>query len=306
MSVTVITAKKYRWVHLDGDAADVGAYLREQFKFHPLDIEDVTTPHQRPKVDLYKYYLFLIAVFPYFDADEKHKVRGHEVDIFLTADTLVTIAKKPFPALTALFERVAESGKLQHSWLERSPAFLLYKLLEIFFRDTNGVITLLTRRLAEVEHDIYENESRGVTRELAFVRRAVLALRRIIDPQRVTITALTDTKRSLIPAELIPYFDNIQDYLEKFWVEADSLRDVTDGLHLTNEALVSQHTNRIIKILTVFSVSLLPLTLLSGIYGMNLDHLPYAEEPIVVWGLFGGLAVIIIGIIVWLYRQERF
>jgi len=307
MQIQEIVAKNNkRWIHFDSVTEELGEYLKENFKFHPLDIEDVMSDRQRPKLDTYKNYLFLIAVFPYFDKEEKQRIRGREVDFFITKNVLITICKKSNPGLDDFFKRVSESEKLQRIWLERDPSFILYKILELQFRHTGVALDELGRQIHDVEEDVYGHELKSVASDLAVLRRCILALRRMLDPQRVTINGLVLMKKDFMTEEMSIYFDNIHDYVEKVWVETDNCKDTVEGLHLTNESLVSQHTNQIIKILTVISVGMMPLTLLSGIYGMNLIHLPFADQPIVVFGLFVFVATVIFGGVALFYRKGRF
>ncbi|MFA5127980.1 MAG: magnesium transporter CorA family protein [Patescibacteria group bacterium] len=303
MDVKEIKGKKCRWIHLSDIDESTGTYLRDNFKFHALDIEDVMSDSQRPKIDIYKYYLFLIAVFPYYDK-EKFKVRGREVDIFLNRDTLITVAKNPNPFLDHIFERVNVSRKLKKLWVEKGVSFLLYKILEKLFRESHQAFDIVGRQIAEVEDDVYDNELKSVARDLALIRRSTFTLRRLLDPQRFTINVLVNLDREFIPAEMANYFDNIHDYIEKTWVEVESHRDMVDGLHRTNESLISQHTNRVITTLTVISASLMPLTLLSGIYGMNIN-VPFVDEPIKVFALFIGVALFTMLLVVMLIRSKK-
>lgn len=304
MAIKELTGKKCRWIHINTIDRDTEKYLRDNFKFHTLDIEDVMSEHQRPKIDIYKYYLFLIAIFPYYDK-EKHKVYGWEVDIFMSEDTLVTVTRKPFPTLEIFFKKVLQSAKFKNLWLEKGPSFILYKLLEKLFRDSHTTIDLIGRQTSQVEDDVYENELKSVAHDLAFIRRSVLALRRTLDPQRFTLNTIADLNRDFVPQEMGDYFDNIHDYIEKMWVDVENFKDTIDGLHRTNESLISQHTNRVISILTFISVGLMPLTLLSGIYGMNLSELPLADRPAAVFGLFGLIALMTVFLVFLIARSRK-
>lgn len=291
MAIQELTGKKCRWIYINAVNEEAERYLRNNFKFHTLDIEDVMSEHQRPKIDIYKYYLFLISIFPYYDSENK-RIYGWEVDVFVDGDTLVTVTPKPFLALEVFFKKVSQSVKFKNLWLDKGPSFLLYKLMEKLFRDSQSSIDLVGQQISQVEDDVYDNELKSVAHDLAFIRRSVLTLRRMFDPQRFTLSTLTNIERDFIPSEMGDYFDNIHDYIEKLWVDVENFKDTIDGLHWTNESLISQHTNRVISILTFISVGLMPLTLLSGIYGMNLSELPLADRPLMVFGLFGIIALL--------------
>ncbi len=304
MSTEEIKGKKCRWIHLTGADEETAAYLKENYKFHALDIEDVMSEKQQPKIDVYKYYLFLIAVFPFFDK-ERFKIRAREVDIFLTKDTLITVSKNSYPFLNHIFKRLSGNAKLRSMWMTKGASYLMYKILERLFRDAHAAIDAVGRQVAEVEDDVYENELKSVARDLAFIRRSVLTLRRMLDPQRFTMNVLVNLNSDFIPADMTHYFDNVHDHIEKAWVEIENHRDTIDGLHWTNESMISQHTNRIITILTVISASLMPLTLLAGFYGMNLNRLPLASEPPLVFALFGAVTLLTIFLVALIFRKKR-
>jgi len=161
----------------------------------------------------------------------------------------------------------------------------------------------LSKELNKVEDDVYKDRGKEVIRELAHMRRNVLYLRRMLDPQRGLITSLGSAKDDFIRTEFDPYFDDIKDELDKIWVRLENFKDTIDGLYETNESLLTYKTNEIIKILTIFSVTLMPPTLLSGVFGMNIP-LPFADQPFYIWGIFG-LIFISLGIaLVFLKRKK--
>ncbi|MFA5076482.1 MAG: magnesium transporter CorA family protein [Patescibacteria group bacterium] len=304
MAIKTAEYKEVKWIHIDGVDDEVVSFFKNNFKFHHLDIEDVASERQRPKIDIYKYYLFTIFVFPYYD-QSKEKVRGREVDIFLNKDTLITVSKKQFPLLDKIFGRCLSEEKYKKAWLGKGPDFLFYRLLAVLFKDSARALDNLNHLISNIEDDVYEYETQDIFRDLAYLRRGVLALRRMIDPQRFTINTLVNIKRDFVSPDLSVYFDDVHDSVEKIWVSIENYKDTIDGLHLTNESLVSQHTNRVIQILTIFSATLLPLTLLSGIYGMNVQ-LPFADRPYLVGVVFGVFVLIIFTVLLILKKKRWF
>lgn len=304
MSTEELKGKKCRWINISGVDESTEAYLKENFQFHTLDIEDVMSDVERPKLDVYKYYLFFVAVFPYYDKT-RLKIRAREVDVFLTKDTIITVAKNPHPHLEHIFKKVTSSAKLRKIWFARGPSFVFYKILEKLYRDSRHSVDNIADQINVVENDVYDNELKSVARDLALLRRSILALRRILDPQRASLGALVNLKRDFIPDEMNNYFDNVLDGVEKIWSEIEGCRDMVDGLHLTNESLISHHTSRVVTTLTIISASLMPLTLLSGIYGMNLSKLPLADQPIFVFALFGLVALLTVALVALIFRSKK-
>lgn len=304
MSTEELKGKKCRWINISGVDESTETYLKENFQFHTLDIEDVMSDVERPKLDVYKYYLFFVAVFPYYDKT-RLKIRAREVDVFLTKDAIITVAKNPHPHLEHIFKKVTSSAKLRKIWFAKGPSFVFYKILEKLYRDSRHSVDNIADQINVVENDVYDNELKSVARDLALLRRSILALRRILDPQRASLGALVNLKRDFIPDEMNNYFDNVLDGVEKIWSEIEGCRDMVDGLHLTNESLISHHTSRVVTTLTIISASLMPLTLLSGIYGMNLSKLPLADQPIFVFALFGLVALLTVALVALIFRSKK-
>ena len=183
---------------------------------------------------------------------------------------------------------------MKKQWMNGSTGFLLYKVLESIFKEMRPMLNTIGKELSTVEDLIFSGEEQTDTvKQLAIHRRNILTIRRIIDPQRYLIANLSHIRKSFINEETSLYFDDIHDYLNKTWAIVDTYKETIQGLHVTVESLITQKTNKVVSTLTAISVGLLPFTVLSGIYGMNIAGLPYAKEPFGVWMMFASLMVII-------------
>lgn len=304
MSVKEIKHGKLTWINISKINDDSIAYLRDTYKFHQLDIEDIQSESQNPKLDVYKDYLFLVLQFPQWKSNNK-KILPHEVDMFVGENYVITIQHGKNKEIKDFFYRCMNNKKLKNEWMHHSSGFLFYKLLEALYSQSRPVLNNIGKQISGVENEIFAGEEDlHAIRQLALHRRNVLNFRRILDPQRYLISTLSHTRKPFLDESLSIYFDNVKDYLDKLWVIADSYKETIEGLHLTVESLINQRTNKVIGALTIMSAALLPLTLLSGIYGMNIDNLPYAHDPKFVWAMFGGLALFII-IFIALMKKRR-
>lgn len=294
MSVKQIKQAGLTWTNINSVNDETLKFLNDNFKFHQLDIADIKSESQNPKLDTYKDYLFLVVHFPQWSMGMQ-KIIYHEIDIFVGPDYLVTIQHGKNKDIKDFFYRSMNNRKTRNGWINKSPGFLLYKILEELFSQSRVLINTLGKQISNIENEIFDDKpDNNIIRELAIYRRNVLNLKRILDPQRFIIASLSNTRKTFLDETLSPYFDDIKDYLDKLWVIVDTYKETLDGLHITVESLINQKTSKVINYLTVISVALLPLTLLSGIYGMNIDGLPHAEEPIFVWGLFGAITAFIL------------
>lgn len=302
MPIKTIKSKDLTWYNIDDPNKEVVDFLRDNFTFHPLDFKDVLGEAQHPKLDTYKDYLFIVLHFPGLNK-QSNQISDNEIDIFIGPDYLITIQKKRYKVIKDTFFRLLGNQKLKKEYMSQGPGFLLYKILDILYHQSNTALSHINRNIRQTEKNIFDQDKNAV-RELADLRRQILQFRAILDPQRVIINHLTHLNRGYLSKDMNIYFDDIADYLNKAWMISGNYKEIIDGLHETNESLISDRTNQVIKVLTVISVGMLPLTLLSGIYGMNIEGLPWAHNPGSVWGIFLGLLGVIFLTILYFKKKK--
>jgi magnesium transporter len=298
--------KKYNnitWINVIEPNAEDLKYLKNNFKFHPLDLKDVEGESQRSKIDIYSDYAFIILRFP-VTYKSNNLIGSHELDIFLNKDTLITVQKKKVKILNQYFYKVANNKKLQNEVYGSRAAVLLYHVLEEMYRASLKLTDSVLRDINQIENQVYEEYTRLAVKNLATARRNVLTFKSVIEPQRSVIRTLVGLKTDYLSGDLANYFDDIADYIDRIYTILATGKELIDGLHETNESLTTYRLNRVMKILTIFSVSMLPLTLLTGIYGMNLESLPLIHNEGLVWYIFGGLAAVIIIIFAVLKKRD--
>jgi len=304
MAIKIISQNNLRWINIDRVDEEAMDYLKANFSFHHLDLEDLQSETETPKIDTYKNYLFVVLQIPHWQGSTKTIV-PLEIDCFIGDGYLITIQQGRVREMKNFFYKCMKNRKTKREWMSHDSGFLFYNILEALFQNTRTTLNNIGRQISKVENNIFAGEQDNiVVKELAVHRRNVLAFRRTIDPQRYVIASLSHIRKPFLDEQMSIYFDNVVDYLNKLWAILDTYKDTVAGLHVTVESLINQRTNKVISALTVISVSLLPLTLLSGIYGMNIIGLPFAEDPRFVWIMFFVLAAIIIFIIVMMRRKK--
>lgn len=305
MAIKTIKQGKLRWINIDHINKEALDFLEENFKFHHLDIEDIQSESQTPKIDTYKDYLFLVLHFPHWNNTTKTVVPV-ELDIFIGPDYVITIQHSKVKEMKNFFYKCMKHKNTKKEWMNDGSGFLLYKIIESLFHNSRTIMNNIGKQISDLEADIFAGEQdTEVIKELAIHRRSVLGFRRIIDPERYLVANLSHMRKPFLDESMSLYYDNVVDYLNKLWAISDTYRDSINGLHVTVESLINQRTNKVIGALTVISVALLPLTLLSGIYGMNIVGLPFAQEPQYVWFMFLGLSVIILFLIAMMKKNNQ-
>ena len=302
MAIRRIEHQGVTWLDIPQPTVMDIEYLRQHFPFHPLDIEDLLGNLQRPKLDEYDDYLFLVLHMPIFDK-ERRVTAPSEVNLFVGPDYLVSLHKGELWPLTKLFDSVSSSERLQAENLGNGPGYLLYKLIDKLVDNCFPLVYKIERNVGEVEAKIFESKTRETVFELSVIRRDIIAFRRIIKPQIPVISRLEYLKTRIISEDLEIYFSDISDHLGKIWDSLEDLKTITESLNDTHTSLTSYQTSEVMRVLTTISVIMLPLTLVSGIYGMNVA-LPFAHSPFAFAFVMGVMATIAAGMLA-VFRAQR-
>ncbi|MBU1148792.1 magnesium transporter CorA family protein [Patescibacteria group bacterium] len=305
MEIAEIKTKELTWININNPDESTADYLRKLKKrFHPLNIQDCIEVNQTPKIDIYRHYTFLVLHFPVYDF-KNQRIRIYELNIFVGKGYLITVPEVEIEILEKYFRYyknvIAKKGQ---NGFRASSSFLLYKILDRLYQSTLPLINTIAKNINRAEEEIYGEKIKTAVKDIMVIRRNILNLRRIIEPQKLIIDSLANLKVGFFPQEVSIYYKDIRDYLNRIWASIESFKDFVEGLNATNESLISHRTNEVIKALTIISVSLLPLTLLSGIYGMNIVGLPFANHPQALLIISGVMAVILVAILFFIRKKE--
>ena len=293
---------KITWINIEKFDEVEEKYLKENYKFHPLTLKDCFDIDQNAKIDLYDNYLFLILHFPHLNKD-KFRIGINDLAIFVGPDYFITVTTGKFKKLSKLFYLIQHNSRMRQDYMSSGVNFLFYKIvLSLFEKGSRPISVYLKQRIRDIENEIFEEGNRhGAVRAVALIRRNILNFRSALEPQKNVIRNLLSSK---LIAEHKDYFDDINDYLEKLWLISSNYKELIDGFNEANESLISFRTNQIITTLTVISVALMPLTLFSSIYGMNIP-LPYSDHPNMIWAFFTAVFALIIATLIFLKRKNR-
>jgi magnesium transporter len=292
-----------RWVNIEHPGALERAWLEEHFDFHALDLEDVLSRNQRPKIDNYDEYLFSILNLPVFDRAAKRLGAG-ELDLFVGPDFLVTIPNQPLQPVEYLFERCRGKEELREQLFSRGSGYLLYRLVDDCFDYCFPMLRKIGNKLDALEDDIFEGRSEDIVRDISNAKQEIINFRKVIRPQRPVLRDLEKVKsRYLAPDfDLEIYFDDIVDSHERIWDMLENYKEVIEALEETNESVISHRLNDILRVLTSISVVILPLTLIASIWGMNVK-VPGEGNLTDFFVVIGVMFLILIGMVLWFRRR---
>jgi magnesium transporter len=298
----IVAAPALRWINIDAPRLADRMWLAETFSFHELDLEDVASHNQRPKVDEYDDYLFIVMQFPRFDKDAG-RLHAAELDVFIGQDFVITLPNEEILPLPALFERVRTRPDVREQLMGKGSGYLLYEILDRCVDASFPMLGQIGRKLRRLEDDIFEGgRSSEIVRDLSNAKQEIINFRAVIRPQRAVFRSLERAKQRYLTEDLDIYFDDLTDASERIWDVLENFKEITEGLESTNESVLSHRLNDGLRVLTAVSVILLPLTLLASIFGMNVIF-PGESSPQAFWVILVAMAAILIGMIAFFRRR---
>jgi magnesium transporter len=299
--VEIVEAPGLRWINIERPRALEQAWLEERFEFHALDYEDVRSRNQRPKVDEYDDYLFIVLHFPRYDKVVS-RLNAAEVDIFVGPDYLITIPNEPLQSIDYLFERCRANEELRESLFSKGPGYLLYKIVDDCVDASFPMLGKIGNKLERIEEEIFEGEGDQIVRDISNAKQEIINFRKIVRPQRLAFRDLERNKARYIAEDLDIYFDDIIDASERAWDMLENYKEVVEGLESTNESAIAHRTNETFRVLTAISLIFLPLTLIASAFGMNV-HVPFEESPHAFWVIIAIMLAIVVAVAAFFRRR---
>jgi magnesium transporter len=271
LNIKQVTWNGLTWIDIEKPTRREIEYLAQNYPFHPLDLDDCLSRIQRPKIDEYENYLFIVLHFPLFNRKTQVTVPS-QVSIFLAKDFLVTLHAGTLKPLVKLFRdcQISEEARQQNM---KSPGYLLYRITDRLVDYCFPILSKIMENIEEVEDKIFNSWGRETVQQISTLRRDIISYRRIIWPLRAVIGALEHKAAPFTAEDMEAYWGDVVDHTDKIWDTLDECKEVIEGLNDTSNSLYSHHINEVVRILTILAAVIAPLTLIASIYGMNI-HLP--------------------------------
>jgi magnesium transporter len=293
--IEVVSHAGLRWLHVDQPSMLERAWLAEHFDFHALDLEDVMSRNQRPKIDEYPDYLFIVLHFPVFDK-LVGRLNAGELDLFVGPDYVITLPNQGLKPIEYLFERCRTSEEIREQYFSKGSGYLLYHVVDQAFDYCFPMLRKIGNKLEQLEEEIFIGRSEEIVRDISNVKQEIINFRKIIRPQRTVLRDLERTKQRYWADELEIYFDDIVDASERIWDMLENYKEVVEALEDTNESVISHRVNDILRVLTAFSVVILPLTFLASLWGMNVG-VPGEGDIGAFWIIVGCMFGVLVGMV---------
>jgi magnesium transporter len=292
-----------RWLDIVQPNTEHVAMLRERHNFHPLHLEDVLSHLQRPKLDdsPEDEYVFLVLHFPVFDKTDRLSIPS-EIDIFAGRNYIITIHDGKLKPLVRLV-KTAANEQVRAQLMGRGSGFLLYRIIEAMINACFPMVYRIDQNLDTIETGIFKRNAQKMVEELSFVRRDIIAMRRIIKPNIPVVRSLEIRERTFLRVDEEEYFGDLTDGMNKLWDMLEEQKEIIEGLNATLDGVTSHRINEEMKVFTFISVVFLPMTLIASILGMNVV-IPYANHPLSLPISLGVMLLLGIGMVVYFrYRS---
>ena len=294
---TILKSLGVTWIDIQDPQTEDIEYLRKDFHFHPLVLEQIIPPSWSTKVETFSDHLLLILSFPSYNK-EKRESRPRELDIIVAKDILITSHYDSMPSLKDVFDACSKNAQEQEQWTAQGAGYLLYHVLQTLWEDCSAKINRIDHKLSAIEESMFQGKEREMLKEISIVKTNIIAFWKIVRPQKGPLTSLRDISGEFFGAEFAPYFSSIRNHWARVASNVLTQKETVEAFEDTNAALLSHKTNEIMKELTMFSVALLLLTLISGIFSMNTQLLPITGMPNDFWiiaGIMTASALLTIG-----------
>ena len=293
-------ANTFVWVDLAAPSIPETLILSDTFAFHPLSVEDARQDLHYPKLEAYDGYLYAVLHGIFFQPGAQG-FATHDVDFFIGPHYLVTVHDGHSRSILEYQENVQRNSKL----MAEGPFALFHRIVDAMVDHYRPEVEKLENRIDRLETKVFGHPTKALIREILHTKRDVSTLRRIVTPQRDVIARLARRDFVDISTDLSFRFRDVYDHIVRVADDAASFQDRIAGIldaHLTN---VSNRLNEVMKVLTVVSTIFMPLTLLSGLWGMNLllPRFPGGDAA-QFWWLFGIMAVIVVFMLLFFRRRD--
>lgn len=254
------------WLDLNGDqAADEKALLTTTFSFHPLAVEDALEESHVPKINDWEEYVYLVLHAVHFEREPVPNAQPMELDVFVGPNYIVTHHCDVVPALELVWHNKQRDGRL----LARGATYLLYRICDELTSEYMPVIDTMDDAIDHIEDEVFDHPNPRMLEQIFGLKRSLLAMRRIIMPQREVMNKLGRGDFDLVNADQRVYFRDLYDQLVRQHDIVDSMRDLVSGTLDTYLSVVNNKLNETMRTLTLVTTLFMPLSFIASFFGMN-------------------------------------
>lgn len=276
--------------------------ILESYDFHELDIEAALEPNQRARIDSYDDYIFLTLHFPKYNQILK-LYELNEFHVFLGKNYLITLRDFQGKHLDDIFQKYEKKEAEDEYDLAISSGRILYEIIQSMLEKMFRVTQNIRKDITAIERQVFRNPQTNLVHEILVKKRNIVVLKHMFQPQMSVLIALENHMKKLFSEEIEVYFEDLEDKLQKIITDILILEEQVTSIEDAFKSMIDIQTNTTITLLTLFSAFLLPFTLVTSFYGMNID-LPFQDNPMIVYSFFIFLFLIFGSIFFYFWRRK--
>lgn len=306
-------------------------YLKNNFGFDSLHLDDYINKTQVPKIEVFKDYTLLVLDFPYFPqtdsngkngekpkgilpspsqalgalpfpqlmfSEKKKRIFSSQVDFFIGRNYLVILHDGQLSPINYIFTQCQKTLRNREENLGEGPVFLAYKIIDALVDACFPVINELSSTIDRIDKELEDRQSQNTLEEISTTRRNIVVFHTIIKPVIPLFKGLEEGNHKQLNGKMQPFWGNVVDHLQKIMDRIEDARELIEGISESNESLLSYRNNEVMKFLTVITSVAFPFVIVNNLYSMNIVGLPYATNLSIVWFMFGimfvGATIVII------------
>ena len=286
------------WINIDGvQSTETIEKIGTHFGIHPLVLEDIVNTSQRPKMEDFGDYIYLVLKMLYL---EKHEVQSEQVSIILGPNFVISIQERPGDVFDPIRERLRNSkGRVR----KMGPDYLSYTLVDMIVDNYFAILEDFGERIESLEEELIDKPSPDTLKIIHSLKRELIFLRKSVWPLRELISGLERAESTLIADTTPVFLRDVYDHTIQVIDTVESYRDMVSGMLDTYLSSVSNRMNEVMKVLTIIATIFIPITFVAGIYGMNFQNMPELSWP---WGYFGALSIMgCISVVMVIYFRRK-
>ena len=297
------THNNLTWIDIQDPKPKDIKYLKENFNFHQIVLEELIPPGHRAKVEHHEGYIFLILYYPAFSKETKETF-PRELDILVTKTHIITSHYETIIPVKSLFDQINLHKAAKKEYMSETTGHLLFYIIKGILENALTKLEHIEAEVEYIEQEIFKGEERKMVFEISIAKRDIIDFRRILAPQKLGIESLVHEGVDFFGKDLEPHFEDLRGTFGIVWHELENHWETIQALGETNESLLSTKTNEVMRVLTVFSVIFLPLTLIASIWGMNIENMPLTGSPAGFWVMLGVMGVMLTAMVAYFKRKK--
>ncbi|MEK7078045.1 MAG: magnesium transporter CorA family protein [Patescibacteria group bacterium] len=291
--MTTIKTPNVSWIDIKEPSPKELKYLTETYNIHPLIIEELKTPTVRSRAEDYNGYIYVALHFPVFSPQKKIS-EPVEIDFIITPDTLISVRHVDIEPLDEFIKKCKiPTGHLRKIAMSKSTIYLFYHIMKELYDFSMRQLDHIEEKIDQIEEAIFSGQEKEMLLALSLSRSDILNFLRTLRPHNTLLESLI-VRCDFFEIKAKPYLVDLTGEHQRILNMAESHREVIEGLQTTNESLLNAKTNEIMKVLTIITFIILPLSFLASVFGMSSAYLPLVDHPNFFWIMVIAMALVVI------------